>query len=58
MNPSAGLRRYVRGTAQADVDPFTHFDANETRVRLESRSCVAVNRPFAIVLADIGTPTS
>jgi HK97 family phage major capsid protein len=58
MNPAAGLRRYVRGTAQADIDPYTRFDFNETRVRLESRSVVAVNRPFAIVLADIGTPTS
>jgi HK97 family phage major capsid protein len=58
MNPSAGLRQYVRDTGQFDIDPYTNFDTNETRCRLESRSVVAVNRPFAICLVDIGTPTS
>jgi HK97 family phage major capsid protein len=58
MNPGAGLRRYVRETARVDIDPYTRFDKNETRVRIESRSVVAVNRPFAICLVDIGTPTS
>jgi HK97 family phage major capsid protein len=58
MNPGAGLRRYVRGTAKFDIDALTNFDVNETRCRLESRSVTVVNRPFAICLVDIGTPTS